>query len=188
MILLYILAGVAILAAIIGAFKGIQDYDWEEQTVGERIAGFFLYGIGAGVVLGMVFMLAQVYGQTTGQKPTDVTYSQQLVSIKDGTGVEGRFSGGLFVSRGYIQDTQVFTYYRVVAPGQYSLDKRNATQSVIVTDATADTARVDITDRVYTCEPTWYMPHCQPKANEFVWASFHVPADSIQQTYELDAQ
>lgn len=133
-------------------------------------------------------LIVNVIGVGVVTTAKDVTYSQKLVSIKDGTGIEGNIYGGLFVMRGQINDTQNFSYYRVNENGSFSLDKRTATQSTIWQDATPQTARVDVTDRVYGCEPTWWAVMCQFQNNEFVHADFHVPGESIKQDFTLDAQ
>jgi heme/copper-type cytochrome/quinol oxidase subunit 2 len=133
-------------------------------------------------------LVVNVIGIAVISTAKDVTYSQKLVSIKDGTGIEGSVYGGFFVMRGQINDTQNFSYYRVNDNGSFSLDKRAAPQSTIWQDATPETARVDVTDRVYGCEPTWWAVLCQNQANEFVHADFHVPGESIKNDFTLDAQ
>jgi hypothetical protein len=191
MILFFILMALVLVATVIGTIKGADDFaDWRNNgpSVLNYIQAFFLWGFLSLFTALAFFAVQQSIASTLAQRGSDVTYSQQLATLKDGTGIEGQFYGGLFVSRGYVADTQVFSYYRVVAPNQYVLEKRNATQSTIWTDATNETARVDITDRVFTCEKTWYLSYCEAKPNEFVHANFHVPAGSIEQKYELDAQ
>ena len=191
MILLLILLAVTLIAAIIGALVGGEDFTpWDRYQTNwvDNTKAFFAYGGITFALLLPIPLIATAIGSSINQVSTNVTYSQPLASLKDGTGVEGRFSGGLFITRGYVNDTQHFAYYRVVALNQYVLEKRSATQSTIWTDATIETARVDITDKIYTCEPTWYMAYCVPNDNEFAHADFHIPAGSVEETYELDAQ
>lgn len=154
----------------------------------DYLDNFMSYLFVTGFIVSMLYLGTQFFLGLAHMKSENVTYSQQLVSLNDGTGIEGRFSGGIFVSRGYVDDTQHFSYYRVIAPGQFALDKRNAQQSTIWTDATAETARVDITDKVYSCTTTWYSTWCITQPNEFVHADFHVPNDAIKSEFELDAK
>lgn len=190
MILFYILLGLMAASTTWATIAWASEFaPWHRNTRWyDYIKSFFVGAFLSLCVGGLILIFAQGLGNALAQRSTDVTYSQPLANLKDGTGIEGQFYGGLFVRRGYVQDTQVFSYYRVVAPNQYSLENRDARQSTVWTDATPETARVDITDRVYSCEPTWYLIECSPKPNEFVHANFHVPADSIEQKFELDAQ
>ena len=191
MILFWIIVALFAITTIWWTIAMADDFTpWHRYNTNfwDYVKSFFVMGFISGILWGFVLVVSQMIAGAVQLRSEEVTYSQPLASLKDGTGVEGQFYGGLFMRRGYIQDTQVFSYYRVVAPNQYVLEKRNADQSTIWTDATNETARVDITDRVFSYEPAWYLMGAPKKGNEFVHANFHVPAGSVEQTFELDAQ
>lgn len=178
MILLIILGLISIVGSILYARSESWDM-FDDFTSGLLFSG---------VLLGMVFLLVQLFtyeGSLT-KRPNITT--QKIVSLNDGTGIEGRFSGGLFVMSGYINDTQHFAYYRELAPNTYMLEKRNATTSAIHTDATPETAHLDLSEEVTICKRHWYNL-CDEKPHvTFIHANFHVPPNSVQNTFNLDAQ
>lgn len=180
MILFLIFVGIAITIGIIAAI--VDEYDkWDSFFAGTFISG---------IALTVVFMFVQLFGLGMNTKVEEVKYSVPIVSINDGTGVEGQMYGGLFVTRGYINDTQHFSYYKNNGNGSYSLEKREADRSVIIPDATPETARLDITDSITTCKTTWWSMLCQSPnpSGIYVHGEFHVPANSIKNEFELDAQ
>lgn len=157
--------------------------------IGDRIGNFILFGIIGSVFAILILLVVNGVGSAFMQADTNTTYTQKLASLKDGTGIQGDFYGGLFVSRGQIGDTQNFSYYVDNGNGSYRLDKRDATQSTIWQDASAGDAHVDITDTIHSCKPAnWWFLGCGEPTGTFVHADFHVPADSIKQDFELDAQ
>lgn len=158
----------------------IADYD--------RVVTFFMSFFLSGVVGGIIFMVINVVGYNATKKVDLTTYSIPLASLNDGTGVEVQFRGGLFLRRGYIQDTQHYSYYQKNENGSYNLQKRPADASTIWQDVAPENARVDITDKVTTCVPSWYVICSDKPIVEFSSANFHVPEGSIGEEYELDAQ
>lgn len=184
MILLLICIAIVIGFGVYGAAKVEPGY----YNKPDRVDGFMAWFVGALMIVGCLYLLSQTFLGMLNVTSTQVTYTQKLVSLNDGKGLEGQIYGGVFMTTGYVNDTQHFAYYREVAPGQYALDKRDARQSTILTDATAETARVDITDTVYDCKTTWYSTWCFANPAEFTHADFHVPANSIKESFELDAR
>lgn len=180
MILAYILAAIGTLIAIIVYFNG--DWDASDEAAMAFFICFFVFGI--------PWLILQGYGMATRSKSENITYPVPIVTLNDGKGMKGRISGGMFVIRGSFEDTQHFSYYRKEADGSFLLEKRPATASKIWLDATPETARVDITDKVYTCKggATWWFVGCGQPDNSFVAANFHIPADSIINEFELDAE
>lgn len=169
-----------IISVLFGVFMAWDDY--------ERGITFFVSAFITFMILFLPFLGLQYWGSLKYEKVENVTYSQKIVSLNDGTGVEGSGYGGMFVYRSYIADTQHFSYYREVGPSQYVLEKRDAGASTIHADATLETARLDITDGVWSCQSTWWYVCVGQRPNYFVHADFHVPADSIKNDFTLDAQ
>lgn len=173
-----------IVTLIIGGWIGYESGwgNFEDTFIGVLLA-FTLY---AGC-----FVILQMIGAVISTTTKEVTYPVPIVTLNDGKGMKGRISGGMFVIRGSFEDTQHFSYYRKEADGSFLLEKRPATASKIWLDATAETARVDITDTVYGCEPKhwWVVWGCgDGRPATFVRADFHIPADSIVNEFELDAE
>ncbi len=178
MVLMFILLGLIVVVPILYAVS--EDYHfWDD------------YGIAFMVCLcifGGIFAITNVIGGIVHTSTHNTQYTQKIVSINDGTGIKGSISGGLFIIRGGIGDTQHFSYYRDADNGSFSLEKRDATQSSIFPDATPETATVTITDSITTCTGSWWSVLCFKVPNTFVHADFHVPAGSIKNEYSLDAQ
>lgn len=179
MLLIIIAACLVVVITLLSAWAFWDDYDKWSSIFG----AFFVSGLLLATAVLAVNVIAM--GFTSTRDP--VNYTQQLVSIKDGTGIEGQIYGGLFVTQGYVQDTQVFSFYRKEGAG-FVLDKRNADRSTVFQDATPETARVDITDSYLNCHPSWFQILCPDPAGQFEHANFHVPANSIKQDFVLDAQ
>lgn len=180
MTLIIILAIVVFIIALVCALSADE---WDGPVATFLIVGFI------GTIIAMfIAVIVSMVGYETTKKVTENTYPVQLASLNDGTGVEGKFRGGLFISRGYIADTQHYSYYAKNPNGSFNLQKRPADASTIWQDATPETARVDITDRVTTCEPKWWMLCDKTPKVEFARADFHVPEGSIGEEYRLDAQ
>lgn len=160
---------------------------WASYDMG--IGGFFFGVFFGGLIIGLLFLLIQTGIYEVTANVHQEKHTEKIVSLADGKGVEGQIGGGIFIMSGYIQDTQHFAYYREKAPNAYTLEKRDAGASTIHTDATPETARVEITDNIKTCEPSiWQICWGTPPTASFAHADFHVPANSIKQQFELDAQ
>jgi hypothetical protein len=180
MIVIFILL---ILVITVGVIMFINGYDWAEKFLG-LLFGLFIGGVlavGVAVILGIV-------GQVVNTTKTVSHYSQKIVSLQDGSQVQGSMSGGLFLVRGQIGETQYFSYYRQTGENTFNLDKRETGASNIITDATAETARVDITDEISVCRSTWWSICDEKPTGISVHADFHVPANSVKNDFELDAQ
>lgn len=178
MILLFLLLAVVIVSTLI-TYR-VSQYEFER---GSNAGTAFVV---TGFISFIVFVVVQ--GVSYNHIVTR-SYSLPIVSLQDGSEVQGSISGGLFVIRGQIGEKQYFSYYMKSSDGSYRLDKRIAEQSSIWTDATAQTARVDIRDTARSCRPDWYVI-CDPNADktwDFSHADFHVPPGSIKESYELDA-
>lgn len=180
MVLLIILLTLVVFMGIIG---------FTSEPDGWRLDGAGVEMFTTAVILGIPFIVIQGIGLASRSSEENVTYSVPIVSLNDGKGMKGTISGGLFVIRGEFQDTQHFSYYRKDPNGSYLLEKRPAEASSIWLDATAETARVDVTDKVYKCKggSTWWFLGCGSPSPEFVHADFHVPANSIVNQF-LDAE
>jgi hypothetical protein len=132
----------------------------------------------------------QIVGSMVNTKTERVTYRVDLASLKDGSQVEGEFYGGLFVSRGQIGEVQYFSFYKDNGNGSFSLDKKEADRSVIIPDATPETAHLIITDDITTCTTTWWFVACgDPNPSGiYIHGDYHVPAGSIKNDFVLDAE
>lgn len=192
MLLILICVFICITFGIVGIDKRKRRYEKEKENLyhsePDYIDSFLTWFFWALLLIGTLWLCSQVYFGFVNTKNTEVSYSQPLASLNDGTGIEGKFSGSLFLSRGYVDDTQNFSYYIKNGDGSYALNKRDATRSTIWQDATTETARVDITDSISTCEGTWYSILCFKQPNEFLHAHFHIPPNSIANEFSLDAQ
>lgn len=176
MVLFYILCLIVLL---------IGYWGWKEDGFNGLSAGLFF----GGMIASCIFLGVQVIGQSITDKHEDVTFPLQLASLNDGTEVKGTGGGGLFVSSMRIQDTQHFAYYRKTDTGGYVLEKRDANASTIYTDATQETARVEITDDKVTCQDSWWIVCFSDKPRQtFKHANFHIPPGSIKEEFNLDAQ
>lgn len=182
MILLYILLALCVIISTIAAVK-----EYEYWGLGLASVTFAFTGIFTGAISMLILVAASGIGQSMNTTQSSTTRSENLVSIQDGKGIDGKFYGGLFLTRGYIQDTQQFSYYQKNGNGSYKLDKRPADRSTIWMDATPETARVDITDSIYTCTEGWWY-FCPAQRGEFAHADFHIPPGSIKEEYTLDTQ
>jgi hypothetical protein len=174
--LFLIMLGFIALCVIFGAV--INDWHRGEGAAAGLFVGFVITVFG--------FMCLQFIGMATQQKSEQVTYRVELASLRDGSETEGHF----YLHRGQIGEVAYFSYYRGNGDGSYSLDKKEADRSVVIPDATPETAHVMITDDIHTCMPSWWFVTC-PTPNVsgiYVHGDFHVPADSIKQDFVLDAQ
>lgn len=185
MLLIGLIVAVSFIAAII-AYKTSYWDKWENAI------GTFIFLIVIGAVIGF---LTSYFVSLETLKETKVTFPVKIVSLRDGSQVEGKIGGNLFLMRGYIGEKEYFTYYQDNGNGSYSLGKRPAGQSTIWTDVTPETARIDVTDihRECTYDSLWMYPFVcaldsQTPPVEFHWADFHVPEGSIKQDFVLDAQ
>lgn len=182
MILFWLTCLSVIIITIIARFTNRNElpYKRSENT-------FTVYFIGLMMSL-MFLLLVNISSLSITARSENITYSQPIVSLNDGKGIEGSVTGGFFVMSAQIGDTQNFAYYRKNDNGSLSLDKRTAPQSTIWQDAAPETAHIDVTDRIWSCKPTWYAVLCTYNQNEFIHADFHIPPNSIKQSFELDAQ
>lgn len=180
MILLFIFIAVVILAGIIG--YAVSDSSWDRGGDG------FMAAVAVGMIFGIPLLFLNLYGMAKNTTEKEVQYDIPIVSLQDGSQVEGSISGGLFVIQGTIGETQYFSYYKNNGNNTYSLEKREADRSVIVPDATPATAYVHVTDALKHCERTWWSFFCEADSGRFVHADFHVPANSIKNDFVLDAQ
>lgn len=180
MVLLIILIVISAIITVV-VFMGADDWDrWFTTTLA------FIMSISVSIV---ILLTVNAAGYEITKTVTPSVHSHSIVSLNDGTGISGTISGGIFITRGQINDTQHFSYYIRNENGSFNLEKRSADQSTIYTDATAETARVDITDTVTTCTPRWWLLcNTEVKKIEFAHADFHVPAGSIINEFELDAR
>lgn len=181
-----ILIGIlCIIALVIGALGLVFE---KPKCLEAKADVFSKWFATAAFILFLFYAFSQFALAVINTKREEVTYRQNLVSLQDGKGLSGTISGGVFIMRGQVNDTQYFSYYVRNDDGSYRLDKRDATKSTIWQDATPKTAYVDITDAVHNCKTTWYSTWCLIEAPEFVRADFHIPPESIQEDFQLDAQ
>lgn len=174
--LFFIIVGFIVLCAIIGVICN----DWD------RGEGFLIGGFVGFVIAIIGFMVLQFVGMATQQKTEQVTYRVDLASLRDGSETEGHF----YLHRGQIGEVAYFSYYKNNGNNTYSLDKKEADRSVVIPDATPQTAHAMITDEIHTCMPNWWFVACPEPAVSGIYlhGDFHVPADSIKQDFVLDAQ
>lgn len=178
MALFIILIILGLVITIIAAFYGDDLFDKAVMTV---LSAIFCASVGL-----LILIIANAIGNEVTKKENEVSFENKIVSLSDGTGVKGNFSGAFFISRGSVNDTQHFSYY-FEDNGGYSLMKRPAENSKIFLDGTSENSYVTIYDKEITCEETWYSFGCTPR-REFSRAEFHVPKGSIINEYELDAR
>lgn len=177
MVLLIILCCIALILAILVA---IND-EWEPALafVGTLLASAFISFL--------ILLIVNGIGYQIVKEESYSSYSIKLASLTDGTGIEGKISGGIFISRGYIKDTQNYSYYAKNNDGSFNLQKRDADKSTIWQDVSPDNAHVLITDKIEKCSPRWWLLLCGEEKKSFYKADFHVPEGSITNEYRLDA-
>lgn len=189
MVLIIILLSIVILTSLINTVRYTSPLSTSlKRYYTSKVEVFFDTFITMLLFTIAFYIFSQVLLGVLNTKSENVTYSQQLVSVNDGTGVDGKVSGSIFIISGKVEDTQHFSYYVKETNGSYRLDKRSAQKSSIWQDSTPETARVDVTDTISKCNTTWYSTFCFKTPTELVHADFHIPANSIKEDFVLDAR
>ncbi len=138
-------------------------------------------------IFGLLYVLSQLIGMAINTYEIPEHHETRIVSLQDGSQIHGDFSGGLFLSRGSIDQVEYFSYYKDNGDGSYSLEKQIASASVIIPDATPETARLVSDSVLIHCEYKWWSTWCSPDRGEYRRGEFHVPANSIKNDFVLDA-
>jgi hypothetical protein len=117
--------------------------------------------------------------------------TEYLVSLQDGKEVEGRITGGIFLTTGYIDMKLVYTGYARSGEGfkMISVDANKA----VVFQANNEKPRVDFYNIVFDMENAyWWQKQIyeillQPKGWSFTKAEIFIPVGSIIEDFTLDA-
>lgn len=157
------------------------------------VFGSILDDFGAGSAVAFVaaicsFVILEFIGMVINTHETPVHVTTKIVSLQDGSQINGHISGGLFVVSGYIDEAQWFSYYKDNGDGSYSLEKQLADHSSIIPDATPQTARLEADTTITHCYKKWWSLMCQPPSGVYNHGDFHVPPNSITNSFVLDAK
>lgn len=161
------------LTVIIASWTAIAMFDY----IFEAVFGFFIGGILSGAVFGLILtVLYAIPGLHSVTHTQDETYS--LRAVGTGSSVEGRIHGGIFVTSGYIEGKQIFSYVREDQTGGYVLRQADASDSVVYQGDYEP--RVDVT--TYTYGNPWIFPW---ETGSGYTAKFYVPEGSVANSYEV---
>lgn len=190
--LAYILLGITFAISLIGASRfNKEKYWWRSgETKFTVFMSWFTIFLS---IFSLLYIIAQIFGWVYYTKTETVSYDVKIVSLQDGSQINGQFSGSHFVMRGNINQVEYFQYYKDNQNGSFSLDKKEADRSIIIPDATSETAYVKIIDEITSYKPPkdsgwWLMPSNRSNTGIYVHGEFHVPANSIQNNFVLDAK
>lgn len=159
-----------------------------EKTDNDRLEGAargFTVGL---VVFGAIYVLSQFVGMMVNTHTTQEHNYIKIVSLQDGSQVQGTIHSGLFVTQVNIDEMEWFSYYRDNGDGSYSFDKQLASLSSIIPDATPSTAHISSTSSFTHCEKKWWSTWCGTDSGIYDHGDFHVPAGSIENNFVLDAK
>lgn len=148
--------------------------------------------VAAFLAASVVFILLYLVSQTAGMIMNTHDIHQQnitpIVSLQDGSQIQGQFSGNLFVMQGTINQVEYFSYYHSLGNGAYALDKQLTSLSDIVPDATPDSAYLYSTSTLTHCVKQWWSTWCSADSGIYNHGDFHVPPGSITNNFVLDAK
>lgn len=103
--------------------------------------------------------------------------SYDLKALSNSETVEGQFRGGLFVSSGYVDGKQIFTYIQSEGDG-YVLRQFDAEYAIVY--------QGDYDPEIKVTTYRWGNPWIFPgEAGETQSAEFYVPEGSVANTYEV---
>lgn len=155
---------------------------WALYDTGDGGEGFWgaICGATAGFVLALI-VGACVYAETEEK----VVGNVPLVSLADGSGVQGSFS---FLGSGSIEDRPVFTWYQKSSDNAYVRKYADADESVIHYLSSKAHPRLIVRQEADVTQGSfklWGMNISNEGAKKY---HFYVPRGSIVQRYDLDNQ
>lgn len=170
--LFWILLGVAVIAVIITAIVWYNDW----------YGGFANGLMGAFIASLISFGLLGVYSLTISITPTNYHLNTEsntyaLQAMGSGTATEGRVTGSIFLTSGYIDERQVLSYVRETPEGGYVLRRANADDSTVFQGP--DSPRLELD--THTFGNPWLYPWTFESQN----FRFYVPEGSVASTYNL---
>lgn len=132
------------------------------------LAGFFGGAVGGVAVNGIVDGIIDNH---------KLEHTYLLHELKDGSTT----GGSLFLGSGSLHSEQVFTYYKQVGPGRYELDSVPADQTQVI-ESNTEQPRLEEWPEYGNW---WFIAGSGEATTDYI---FYVPAGSIGNTYNLDAQ
>lgn len=120
--------------------------------------------------LGLVFIPSQVTSSTP--------HKYDLKAMSTDSSISGRMYGGIFVTSGYINEKQVFSYIRDSGDGGSVLRQAPASDSIIY--EVSESPTLEYTE--YTFGNPWLHPFSITENRNFV---FRVPAGSVSNQIEV---
>lgn len=170
--LFWIFLGVVVAASVIAFIVGVSEW-------GEIIDGVF-NGIITFIISGLVSALIMMGVGSWWMKPyvlEEHTDSYDLKALSTSETVEGQFRGNLFVSSGYVEGKQVFTYIQSEGNG-FVLRKFDAEDAIVYQGDYDPTIEVT----TYRWGNPWFIPWDRGTNQT---AEFYVPEGSVANTYEV---
>lgn len=152
----------------------------------EELIGAFI-GFLMGILVG--FLVAWVIGVVAyDNSRIEVVKTTPLVSLADGSQINGRFSGGLFLSSGYINQKPSFTWYETSGDNTYV--RKGAKASVSSVHYILDDAKpyYTISKEIDSDGDEFFKPwgiNDDPRWPKKSY-DFYVPKGSIVESYVLD--
>lgn len=169
--LFWIMLGLVVVLTVGVYIWQATEWDWVDALLPAFLTAIFSF-LGAALVMftvGSLWMKPYVLDQH------ENTY--ELRALSNSETVEGQFRGGLFVSSGYIDGKQVFSYIQSEGEG-YVLRQFDAEDAVIY-QGDYDPS-VEIT--TYRWGNPWFWPWDRGTTES---AEFYVPEGSVANTYEV---
>lgn len=175
MIFYLILAGVLIVGGTIAFFE------FRNGEIGFAFAGLFLTLLVGALILGLALLAAMFAAwklDYPGRTAETRTHTADLRAVNTGSTVTGRF----FLGSGQIDGKRTFSY--VYKEGDWTrVGQVDAAESRVAENATPETAHMVTTTTDYSI---WWI------APWVLWTDinhdFHVPADSVIESYEIGAE
>lgn len=172
--LFWILISILALAVLIAFLAGITDSyaPVESAFMGSFATAFIGTLIGGAIMIVVGIACAPVAPTATG------TDTHALRAVGTESGVNGKLSGSLYLTTGYINTTRVLNYTWQDTDGDVHVDSANGDASVVREDGATNVEvhhwRMD--------GPWWFVPWDFGHRDTY---TFHVPAGSVQGGYEV---
>lgn len=170
--LFWIFLAVVILVTVIFFIQGVSEWGDVQDGVFNGLIALFVSGLVSALIMlgvGSWWMKPYILDQHTD--------SYDLKALSTSETVEGQFRGGLFVSSGYVDGKQIFTYIQSEGDG-YFLRQFDA-EDAIVYQGDYDP---EIKVTTYRWGNPWFVPWDR---GENQTAEFYVPEGSVANTYEV---
>jgi hypothetical protein len=185
----YILFYGLILASAVGGFIGALQWFSEEgryETTLSRVLHMawratwvFVVGVFITLVITLLVVGAIIRGAISGRHDTERSETYDLRALGTSSNVEGEYSGGIFLSYGYIKEKRVLNYIRVEPNGAFVLRTIDAEDAYIF--ETDDPPKAVHTTE-YGYDPTWFDGYV---SGAETW-SFYVPKGSVVNDYTVE--